>query len=279
MHCTESLRNPATSPRRPKPRRRQAQTGFTLIELLVVIAIIGILAAMLLPALNKAREKGRRAVCASNLRQIALAMLNYSDDFGGYFPTGDIHADLNSVISMNSEVGIPAGAVSAAKGFLPYARYLVKKQYVASPKIFVCPSDRVTGSSLTKVSVAPTWQQVQWFNLSYFYIVKLSTQLPRKGSSTGNIYMLLGDRANTSDSTTPDVGPLDNHGSDGRNLAFTDGHVEWIPRACISDTSATCPCHGQDNPLNYYGILQDDWGHFGDPGEPDTSPQTVGQNP
>src|SRR5215475_5709202 len=102
----------------------ELENAFTLLELLVVIAIIGILAALLLPALNKANSSAKRASCLNNLRQINLAVRQYADDHKGLLP-----------IKRNSEM--------AWTDYAPFVRsYLgLKGSPSSNDVLFACPAD------------------------------------------------------------------------------------------------------------------------------------------
>ena len=113
------------TPRGKGGTARQLWWAFTLIELLVVIAIIAILASLLLPALSRARESGRTAVCLSNLRQLGLASMTYSVDFNGHFP------------SFRNWLYTKAGDLTSGTLY----------PYLNSKPVYLCPTDKIELSS------------------------------------------------------------------------------------------------------------------------------------
>ena len=110
--------------------------GFTLIELLVVIAIIAILAAMLLPALQTARERGRRGSCISNLKQIGTALMQYAQDNREKMPAGDCR--ISSTKSDPKTVALDG--MKCIEGF----NVLIGNEYLSDYAVYVCPSSTAT---------------------------------------------------------------------------------------------------------------------------------------
>ena len=111
-------------------RNDRNPVGFTLIELLVVIAIIAILAAMLMPALQKAREAGRSANCTSNLKQIGSAIGMYEDDWDGY------------LVPYSIKIPIVSGSTWSTAQWTTQ----LNMKYIKTHKPFMCPSHAAADS-------------------------------------------------------------------------------------------------------------------------------------
>ncbi|MFA7232002.1 MAG: prepilin-type N-terminal cleavage/methylation domain-containing protein [Victivallaceae bacterium] len=231
-----------------KSRKSLTANKFTLIELLVVIAIIAILASMLLPALNQAREKAKQITCLNNLKQIGMGMQYYQNDSNGIY--------------------IPVRFVNSATytGEFPWAAALVMFKYIPTSKPFFCTSSTKSFDNSpdiystniigpTRIEFVPTnWYR--YFYLTYGYNGKylgydqktpsagakhyLKSEKTRKPSSkimvadnwrrdtTGITYAVISSDIPGTATTSAQINDRHNNAA---NILWTDGHASLEPRA------------------------------------------------
>lgn len=225
--------------------RRTNKKAFTLIELLVVIAIISILAAILFPVFARVRENARRASCMSNLKQIGLAMMQYTQDYDEKTP----------------KVALAPSSQASDRNPRGWADAL--QPYLKNTQIYQCPSEpnqpavgtnpKFSGVSATTGGYTDYWMNTQASTQSsaVFDFPSQTVMFGDGGDGAHSVYNTNGvssvaggtaDSCPTTATASPSLATIPNGGNlrhlGGTNFAFADGHVKWIKGIEGSDKSA-----------------------------------------
>lgn len=217
-------------------------SGFTLVELLVVISIIALLVSLMLPALGKAREQGRKTLCMNNERQMGVALINYAGQYKEYLPYASNTAGMHA-----SPVTLVAGLV-VQNQFLPHTR---QSNYGWTESMY-CPSDpnldayiasnsyplsyryRQThnGSAGPTYSTPATGQQMRlgFSHVKYLRFLVLeryaTLEAGRKFNTPGKTQSFTGTRFSYPDNVSFQT--YWHVGAKGGNTLYEDGHVKWV---------------------------------------------------